>query len=243
MKYLIINADDFGLNHNVNAGIFKAWKLKAITQATLMIKRAASREAVHFALENPGLTVGLHIDLDEVLECKKNMPHRFSVARLSALLKTPGKLQQVIDEIEEQIALFKKAGLPLMHIDGHHHLHALPALFPSIVEMMIKFGIRTVRVSRCYDLVKYPAIAWDENYYVKMKSLLKKNNLSVADHFEAILNSKTPASLSHGVTELMTHPGEGEDWRKSELGLITSEEWSTQLGKNKITLISYNDVT
>lgn len=242
MKYLIINADDFGLTHHINAGIFKAWKLKAITQATLMIKREAAREAVHFALENPGLTVGLHIDLDEVLECKKGMPNRFSVARLSALLKTPGKLNQVIDKIEEQIALFKKTGLPLSHIDGHHHLHALPVLFPSIVEMMIKYGIRTVRVSRRYDLVKYPAIEWDENYYVKMLTLLKKNNLSMAHHFETALNIETPASLSQGVTELMTHPGESEDWRKSELDLLASEEWTTQLGKNKITLISYNDV-
>ena len=243
MKYLIINADDFGLNPHVNAGIFKAWKLKAITQATLMIKREAAREAVDFALENPGFPVGLHVDLDEVLECKKNMAHRFSVARLSALLKTPGKLNQVIDEMEGQILLFKKTGLPLSHIDGHHHLQALPDLFPFIVEMMIKYGIRTVRLSRHYDLVKYPAIEWDEDYYVKMKSLLEKNNLSVADHFETALNRETLESLPHGVTELMTHAGEGEAWRREELDLLTSEAWKRQLGKSKITLISYNDVT
>lgn len=242
MKQLIINADDFGLNEDVNEGIKEAFRAGAITGATLMVKREGAEDAVRFALENPGPDVGLHLDLDEILGGDVKGPERFSGKKLSGMLKDSALLRQVEDEIEEQIRLFRETSLPFTHIDGHHHLHALPEIFPVVLRKMVEHGIKTVRFSRSYDLVKYPPIEWDETTYDEMNDLLKGKGITKVDHFVAACSLETLKNLGVGVTELMVHPGVKEDWRKRELEMIMSEEWKSQLARNGIRLVSFKDL-
>lgn len=238
LKHLIINADDFGLSHDVNAGIIKAWQEGAITDTTLLINGEAAGEAVHFALANPALGVGLHLNLDELLECVKGRADRFSPHRLNALLGNPDFLNRAGGVMVEQIRLFKATGLPLTHVDSHHHLHALPALFPLLVEKMLKESLKSVRIAPSYDLIKYPPILWDSDFYRKMKSLLKDEGIKSADHFAATMSAPM---LDRGVTELMVHPGMGEAWREADLRNLLSPEWREALKKNNIRLLSFKD--
>ena len=67
MKYLIVNADDFGLSNYINEGIIRAHKAGSVTSTTLMINREFARDAVRLARENSDLCVGLHLDLDDLL--------------------------------------------------------------------------------------------------------------------------------------------------------------------------------
>ena len=242
MKYLIINADDFGLNQNINEGIINACQTGAITHTTLLIKGAAAKEAVSFAHDNYLTGVGLHLDLDEIFGCVKNRPYRFSRKRLSELFNKDGFIQRVSREIEEQILLFKETSLQLTHIDGHHHLHALPELFPVIIEKMVKYDIKSVRFSKYYDLIQFPPIEWDNPFYVEMKKRLNDKAIKIADYFVSAVNIQTPRSLRRGITELMVHPGMGETWREKELHLLTSPEWKEELKKNKIRLRSFSEL-
>jgi predicted glycoside hydrolase/deacetylase ChbG (UPF0249 family) len=43
--------------------------------------------------------------------------------------------------------LLKRAGVPISHIDGHHHVHTIPALFPVLKAVQRCYGIRKVRIS------------------------------------------------------------------------------------------------
>ena len=242
MKYLIVNADDFGLSDYINEGIIKAHKAGAITNATLMIMREYKREAVRLAKENPSLCVGLHLDLDELLGGAERGPERFEMGRISETLSDRSFLREVESEIEGQIMDFKRTGLKLTHIDGHHHLHAVPEIFSLIVGKMVRHGIKTIRFSREFDLIKYPPIRWTEGFFAEMKELLRKNNIKVADHFVTGWQSYDLKDIRDGVTELMVHPGTKEEWRVRELETLMSPEWMEALKANDIKLISFRDL-
>jgi predicted glycoside hydrolase/deacetylase ChbG (UPF0249 family) len=242
MKYLIINADDFGLSASVNDGIIRAWEAGGITNATLMLKREAAGEAIRFAKENPSFPVGLHLDLDELLGQGVEGKERFSMTRIATLLKDDVFFREIEADIEYQIKDFKDTGLGLSHLDGHHHLHALPQLFPLVVDKMLKHGIKTIRFSQKFDLLKYPAIEWDDGFFAEMKALLKRHYIKYTDHF---INGWQPYDLhllKDGVTELMTHPGTTEEWRIEELKTLTSPEWKKGLKEEGVILSSFRDL-
>ncbi len=242
MKYLIVNADDFGLTDYVNEGIIRAHKAGSVTSATLMINREFARDAVSLARENPNLCVGLHLDLDDLLGKDETGPERFGMERISRLLSSSRFLKEVEAEIDAQIRGFKNTGLELTHIDGHHHLHAIPELFPLIVDKMVSYGIKTIRFSREFDLIKYPPISWDEEFFHEMKSLLEKYRIKVANHFVTGWQPYDLRSIGEGVTELMVHPGAKEDWRIKELETLESMEWIDAVKAGGIRLISFRDL-
>ena len=242
MKYLIINADDFGLSPEVNEGIIRAWEKGGITNATLMIKREATHEAIRFARENPSFPVGLHLDLDDLFGRDEIGEERFGIERIGGMLKKDHFLDAVEAEIEGQIKAFKDSGLELTHLDGHHHLHALPDLFPLIVEKMLRHDIKTVRFSQSFDLVKYPPISWSDNFFNDMKGLLIKSGIGYANYFIAGWKSYDLKRLKDGVTELMTHPGTAENWRMEELATLTCDEWREAIREQGTTLISFKEL-
>lgn len=242
MKYLIINADDFGLSDSVNEGIIRAWEAGGITNTTLMVKREAAKDAILYAKENPSLPLGLHLDLDDLLGQDVKGEERFSMARIATLLKDDRFLRKLESEINSQIEAFKGSGLELSHLDGHHHLHAIPKLFPLILDMIVKHGIKTMRFSQKFDLLKYPPIEWDKGFFIEMKALLEKKKIKYTDHF---INGWQPYDLhllEDGLTELMAHPGTIEDWRIKELKTLTSPEWKNALKKEGVTLSSFRDL-
>jgi predicted glycoside hydrolase/deacetylase ChbG (UPF0249 family) len=65
MKYLIVNADDFGWCAGVNRRIVEAHRRGIVTSASLMVGMPGSEEAARPAREWPELSVGLHVRFDE----------------------------------------------------------------------------------------------------------------------------------------------------------------------------------
>ena len=63
MRYLIVNADDFGLSESVNRGILDAHDEGIVTSASLMVERPAALEAADRARERPRLGLGLHVEV------------------------------------------------------------------------------------------------------------------------------------------------------------------------------------
>ncbi len=62
-RYLIVNADDFGLSFGVNRGIIEAFEHGVVTSASLMVNWIGAAEAAAYARQHPTLSLGLHIDL------------------------------------------------------------------------------------------------------------------------------------------------------------------------------------
>ena len=111
MRYLIVNADDFGVCSGVNRGIVEAHQRGIVTSASLMVAKPGTEEAVSLASYCPRLSIGLHVVLSDAL-VQKPRPERACRAAL-----------------EDQVAAFVTLlGCLPTHLDSHHHVHHQPGL-------------------------------------------------------------------------------------------------------------------
>src|SRR6266540_2073034 len=62
-KRLIVNADDLGRTEGINRGILEAHRRGIVTSATLMVNYPAADAVPAIARDNPGLGIGLHVQL------------------------------------------------------------------------------------------------------------------------------------------------------------------------------------
>jgi hopanoid biosynthesis associated protein HpnK len=122
-----------------------------------MVTGEAAAEAVALANDEPGLCVGLHLALSNArcVTARERIPDlvdagsRFANSPVRAALRyffSPRAREQLRLEIEAQFEAFAATGLELSHVDGHQHLHAHPAVLPTVVELALRYGARGVRV-------------------------------------------------------------------------------------------------
>ena len=64
-KYLIVNADDFGISEGINRGILEAHLYGIVTSTTVMPNGLSLANAISLAKSNPSLGVGIHINIVE----------------------------------------------------------------------------------------------------------------------------------------------------------------------------------
>ena len=65
MKYLIVNADDFGQTSGINRGIVEAHLYGIVTSTSLMVDQPGAEEAARLAAGLDNLSVGLHASITD----------------------------------------------------------------------------------------------------------------------------------------------------------------------------------
>lgn len=136
IRRLITTADDFGDTAGVNAAVLKAHREGVLRFASLMVLRPEAAAAARIARDNPGLGVGLHLELCADAPGKAGLRYFFD-ARARAGLE---------GEIRGQIEAFLKLGLRPTHVDGHINVHVHPVIFPAVCRLAREYGIPRVRL-------------------------------------------------------------------------------------------------
>ncbi len=155
-RFLIINADDFGYSHTVNAAIQKAHREGILTSASLMAGGQAFDEAVAMAQEMPSLGVGLHLTLtlDSPVLPPETIPHIVTPKQVlegdlfrAGVRYTFSKIAQkeLFAEMEAQFARFAQTGLAWSHVDGHQHFHLPPVVWDEMVRLCKKYRVSRIR--------------------------------------------------------------------------------------------------
>ncbi|HSS45682.1 MAG TPA: ChbG/HpnK family deacetylase, partial [Thermoanaerobaculia bacterium] len=114
-------------------------------------------EAVALARCRSGLAVGLHL---VVVNGRAALPP----GEISRLVNTAGHFRggpvsaglryqfsgvarrQLEREIRAQLERFCETGLPLSHVDGHHHMHLHPVVLATLVNLAEEFRIPAIRL-------------------------------------------------------------------------------------------------
>jgi chitin disaccharide deacetylase len=222
-RRLIVNADDFGAGAGVNRGIVRAYDHGLVTSASLMVRMPATEEAVELALERPGLSVGLHVDLtgegtsapadiDDVAACEL--------------------------EIRAQLRRFEQLlGCAPTHLDAHHNVYRLPHLERLFVEIA-----REARLPlREHSVVRYfPDFygQWDDGE-IHPEWISPENLIRMLED-----------EIGFGVTELSCHPGEFDPAfdssyhreRELELRTLCDPLVRRHVEESDLVLINYDDV-
>jgi len=228
-RYLIANADDFGLSHGVNRGIIRAHEEGIVTSASLMVRWPAAREAAEYGLKHRRLSVGLHWDLAEWVFQNGEWVAKYQVV--------PAEDERAVaDEMSRQLETFRSLmGQNPTHLDSHQHVHRNePAL--SVARRLareLSLPLRSFSPQVQYSGDFYGQTGEGDPY---------PEGISV----DGLL--KTLANLPPGVTELGCHPGDDEHLdsvyrleRMQELNVLCDRRVRQALSPMGIELCSHNN--
>jgi chitin disaccharide deacetylase len=235
MKYLIVNADDYGLNENINRGIIRAYSEGIVTSTSILANGEAFLSGVETLKENPGLGVGVHLTLvnGHPLSPVAEIPslinkdgdfmadyHQF----FSHFLRGKIKLTEIYAEWAKQILYVKNQGIKITHLDSHQHLHIFPGINNIVVTLATEFDIHKVRLpaENIFFGETLPSISRSlaRDMLTGISAMSKfnfhKKHLITPNHFYGMLwgghlneNRLTTIirQLPSGISEIMTHPG------------------------------------
>jgi chitin disaccharide deacetylase len=235
LKFLIVTADDFGLNEAVNRGVEQSARAGILTAASLMVAAPGAADAVRRARELRGLAVGLHLVLADGWSV---LPRREIPALVDAegrfgnnmvrdgvrFFALPAVRRQLEAEIRAQLQAFAATGLPLDHVNAHKHFHLHPTLLEMLLRIGAEFGMPAVRLPRepawaarrAGGAIAGPAVAGLLSPWLAvMRRRLRAARLAHNDHLFGIAGSGSMdesrlleilGRLPQGVTEIYLHP-------------------------------------
>jgi predicted glycoside hydrolase/deacetylase ChbG (UPF0249 family) len=218
MKYLIVNADDFGASHGINRGILEAHQRGILTSTSLLVSTAWSAEAAEMSRTAPELSVGLHADLRNELKDTAADPGR-----------------RLHDALAKQFSRFVELmGRPPTHLDSHHNLHRDPKALPAFRDLATKHGL---------PLREHSPVRYFSKFYGQWGGQTHFEQISVK-----YLTRMLEKEIEEGITELSCHPGYVEqDYltgysveREAELGALCDPFVVETLAAQSIQLVSYH---
>jgi predicted glycoside hydrolase/deacetylase ChbG (UPF0249 family) len=151
MTSVIINADDLGINQFVNKSIEEFIKSNIISSATILSVGLAIEDAIGIAKENPNITYGIHLCLDEfsaLTHSEELLNHgivdefnKFTKDGIYKIRKPTTVLKNALyDELLAQIQFVLSYGIPISHIDSHHHFHTKKIWILDIISQVAKLS-------------------------------------------------------------------------------------------------------
>jgi predicted glycoside hydrolase/deacetylase ChbG (UPF0249 family) len=179
MKYLIVNADDFGASSGINRGIIKAHRTGILTSTSLMVNMPAAREAVDMAADSPTLSIGLHVMLTE----ETGAP----IVELCDTENCRAELARQVDRFQSL------AGQLPTHLDSHHNIHRDPRVLPLFAAIAADYGL---------PLREHSPFRYFPNFYGQWDGETHLEQISV-ENLKAMLSN----TLVSQFTELSCHPG------------------------------------
>ena len=157
MEYLlIVNADDFGLSKGQNYGIVEACRHGVVTSTTAMVNGEAIEHAAALSRDLPDLGVGMHfvLTLGMPLTAMPGLTRDGLLGKWIWEMAEQGRLplEEIARELDCQFNRFVDLfGREPTHIDSHHHVHMIPAIFPLVAEFARRKGV-ALRVDRQVDM-------------------------------------------------------------------------------------------
>ncbi|MCW4855370.1 chitin disaccharide deacetylase [Enterobacter mori] len=149
---LIVNADDFGLSKGQNYGIIESCRRGVVSSTTALINGEAVERAAQLSRDVPELGVGMHFVLTLGMPLSP-MPGLTRDGQLGKWIWEMAEqnalpLEEITRELDCQFNRFVDVfGREPTHIDSHHHVHMIPAIFPIVAEFAQRKGV-ALRVDR-----------------------------------------------------------------------------------------------
>jgi predicted glycoside hydrolase/deacetylase ChbG (UPF0249 family) len=230
MRYLIVNADDFGLSRGVNRGIMQAHALGIVTSASLMVYGSAASEAAAYSRRHRTFSTGLHLDLGEWIYDKGDWHPIYQ----RAALNDPKAVEK---EVSRQLAMFRQLlHKNPTHLDSHQHVHQHAALLNVLVSLSRRLGVplrhHNLRINYCGAFYGQTGEGGPRRHILSRLGLRK------------ILKA-----LPIGLSELCCHPGLDNDVksvyrteRTKEVKVLCDPRVRETLIAEAITLCFYADL-
>ena len=271
---LIVNADDYGYFASVSQGILAGAGAGRISATGILANAERFDERMAWLRDCPQLDPGVHLNVTWGVPLSAAM--RKLVDRWGG--RWPGKMPvvlgvlrgaipvgAVVGEWRAQIQRCLDAGLNIMFLNSHEHVHMLPSLYPQAQALADEFGIRHLRYTQIEWAGKFSPGALVRNTLLGgMNVMNRKRRRGPASRFLGLAESGNVtvrylqtrlAGLPPGtVCELMCHPGYFDadeihapalrayhHWQ-SELDMLTGPDFGQLLKDYNVTVTGYRNL-
>lgn len=218
-----------------------------------MVSGAAVDDAVARARRLPSLRVGLHLVLvdgppvlppeliPDLVDAKGRLRSDLAMAGAAIFLR-PGVRRQLAAEIEAQFLAYRATGLPLDHVNAHHHYHLHPTICGQMLNIGQRHGMTAVRVpwepprllarieSGSRNSREWLAAPWT----TLLRRRVRRHGLTAPDRVfglkwsGAMSEQRIAGILRHlpdGITEIYSHPATTDSF----VGAATDYRYSDEL--------------
>ncbi len=266
MKYLIVNADDFGMSKGINEGIVKAVREGIVTSVSVLAAGGAFDDAVRLARANGIGDVGAHLSITEIPNLALGKDAKSLELFLAEFIFGRMREDDLRREFKAQIDRIRKAGFEITHLDSHEHIHLLPRMLRIFIGLARECSIPAIRLLREEKVIgpltpgKAYRLFLSRNFTKEGERVMRNSGLFSPDHLLGFIDSgrlseellvKMLGSLEEGATELVAHPGfldpqVLDDYRwhvncEYELYALVSRRVRQAVEENNIKLISYKE--
>ncbi|WP_302166032.1 ChbG/HpnK family deacetylase [Mitsuokella multacida] len=245
MRYIIINADDFGRHAEINRAVEEGLVHGCLRSATVMPGGAAFAGAIDIARRHEELGLGVHftlVDGHPILP-PEEIPSLVGsegdflpdhTALLKRYLKGGVNLEEVRRELAAQLQKIEATGIPISHVDSHQHMHTLPGIIDIVLDLAARAGIRAVRTPRTplfagafgglgqlVGRLGLSTLARLAACKAHRRGLLTPDNFAGIVAGEAVSEGELLHLIAHlpqGTTEVMMHPGMKNDVLQEDSG-------------------------
>lgn len=252
MNAVIINADDCGINKEVDAEIERFIQLGKITSTTVMANMDDLEGAKNlYDLYKDNISFGVHVNLtngEPLTKSQALLDYGYYKEEDGKVLlngypfinkQIPKYLHQdIINECVAQINRVRDAGIEVSHIDSHHLMLTSKSMVNMTPSVLKRTGVKKMRRARNYIGKKNVSFYVRQAWFLYMK-LMAKNVRSTDwfDMFISFYNQTKEGFYMKGSIELMAHPG---GCYPEEDELILSSDYKKLFAGYK--LINYNQL-
>jgi len=271
MKRLIINADDFGYNEGVVRGIINLKQAGVVTSTSCMTNMPAWPQAAAYLREHNDLGAGVHLVFNEgrpvlpVEQVPALVGEDGQFLNDGQILRSlrPGTTAQLRAEFRAQIERFiNDVGRPPDHLDNHCAVsYTRPDRFKVTLELAKEYGL-PIRAPFGDDLEEQAEFLAERNdlprWLIRSQGarFRKRVDGTGIGRPNAFLmqfstpGNRTPEYLlslvddlrSGWLSELLTHPGYGQDWREADLHALLDPRVKERLSQPDIELATFGDI-
>jgi predicted glycoside hydrolase/deacetylase ChbG (UPF0249 family) len=267
---IIVNADDFGENAEVNRGVICCIEAGVLTSTTIMANMPGTPEALRWAAgRGRQASFGVHLNLCEGPALTKaasltDSLGNFRSKHMQALNAATGRLvrDDVRAELDAQIRLVRDAGIQVSHLDSHKHLHQLPGVGAVAAELAAAHGIERVRCTREIGLwprgmsvsramSRLARMAYAARFAPQLERRRLRAPRFVFDIAELMSQANHRAriellSRESGISEMFCHPAltssEDRHYRLAEYDFLLSDEFKALVASSGAKFVTYWDV-
>jgi hopanoid biosynthesis associated protein HpnK len=218
-----------------------------------MVGGPAAGDAIARARRLPSLRVGLHLVLvdgppllpperiPDLVDAQGRLRSDVTSAGVGMFLR-PSVRRQLAAEIEAQFCAFRATGLPLDHVNAHHHFHLHPTVGAQMLAIGQRYGMRAVRVPWEAKRVlagidshtsRYRSHWLEAPWVAMLKRRVRRHGLTAPDRVfglawsGAMTEPRLAGLLRHlpdGLTEIYCHPATGAEFPGAAYGYRYGDE-------------------
>lgn len=247
---VVINCDDLGMSPQINLAIFRLMDTGRVTSATVIANGPGAEDAARRLKEYSAVSFGVHLNATEFKPLTDHpglRPLRGGNGEFVNLVRHVPLNSAVRDGVyAEWCAQVERAlelGIPVSHLDSHHHTHTVPALFGVLKRIQRKFRVHRIRITR-------NLFSPQERIGARERLLKKTWNFALRHYgmatrttdwftsFRVFRQQLQAGSYPTGTLELSAHPGSPD--YDEETNLLT-EKWEEQFTPGA-RLVSYREI-